>query len=80
MGSPRDYKEMMVAVQTGQTVDRDEMLSRLIDIQYERNDVSFERSKFRVRGDCVEIWPSYEEYAFRVEFWGDEVTSVREIT
>ncbi len=49
------------------------MLSRLIDIQYERNDISFERGKFRVRGDCVEIWPSYEEYAFRVELWGDEV-------
>ena len=45
----------------------------MIDIQYERNDVAFERSRFRVRGDCVEVWPAYEEYAFRIEFWGDEV-------
>lgn len=73
LGSPEDYRKMMVALSRGQTVDRDEMLRRLVDIQYERNDVSFERCKFRVRGDCVEIWPSYEEFAFRVEFWGDEV-------
>ena len=46
---------------------------QLVDIQYDRNDVAFERGKFRVRGDCVEIWPSYEEYAFRIELWGDEV-------
>jgi excinuclease ABC subunit B len=73
LGSPEDYKEMMVALQRGLEVDRDEMLSKLVDIQYERNDVSFGRGKFRVRGDCVELWPSYEEYGFRVEFWGDEV-------
>jgi excinuclease ABC subunit B len=64
---------MMVALKRGQMIDRDEMLMKLVDIQYDRNDVSFERTKFRVRGDCVELWPSYEEYAFRVEFWGDEV-------
>ena len=64
---------MMVSLRTGQVIDRDRMLSKLIDIQYERNDVSFERSRFRVRGDCVEIWPSYEEFAYRVELWGDEV-------
>ncbi len=73
LGSPDDYKSMMVALRRGERIDRDEMLMRLIDIQYERNDVSFERSKFRVRGDCVEIWPSYEEFAFRVELWGDEI-------
>lgn len=73
LGSPDDYRQMMVPLKRGQTVDRDEMLSQLVDIQYERNDVSFERSKFRVRGDCVEVWPSYEEYAFRIELWGDEV-------
>ena len=72
LGSPEDYKSMMVALEKGQTIDRDEMLSRLIDIQYERNDVGFERSKMRVRGDCVEIWPAYEEFAFRIELWGDE--------
>ncbi|TVS14119.1 MAG: excinuclease ABC subunit UvrB [Planctomycetaceae bacterium] len=73
LGSPADYREMMVGLQRGQEIDRDEMLRKLVDIQYDRNDVGFERGKFRVRGDCVEIWPSYEEYAFRVEFWGDEV-------
>ena len=73
LGSPEDYRSMMVQLELGQTIDRDRMLSKLVDVQYERNDISFERGKFRVRGDCVEIWPSYEEYALRVEFWGDEV-------
>ena len=73
LGSPKDYKAMMVPVRKGETIDRDDMLMKLVDIQYERNDISFERSKFRVRGDCVEVWPSYEEYAFRIELWGDTV-------
>jgi excinuclease ABC subunit B len=73
LGSPDDYKSLMVALSRGQVIDRDEMLLRFVQIQYERNDVSFERSKFRVRGDCVELWPAYEEYGFRIEFWGDEV-------
>ena len=73
LGSPDDYREMMVSIQVGDMVDRDEILRRLVDVQYERNDVAFERSRFRVRGDCVEIWPSYEEFAVRIELWGDEV-------
>lgn len=73
LGSPEDYRSMMVSIRKGQVVDRDEMLSQLIDIQYQRNDVAFERSRFRVRGDCVDVWPAYEEYAFRIEFWGDEI-------
>ncbi|NLS90800.1 MAG: excinuclease ABC subunit UvrB [Planctomycetaceae bacterium] len=73
LGSPDDYREMMVALRVGQEVERDRMLARLVDIQYERNDVAFERGRFRVRGDCVEVFPSYEEFAVRVEFWGDEV-------
>ena len=73
LGSPDDYKSMMVSLKKGETIDRDEMLGKLVDIQYERNDVAFERTKFRVRGDTVEIWPSYEEFGFRVEFWGDEI-------
>ncbi|MBL9090140.1 MAG: excinuclease ABC subunit UvrB [Planctomycetaceae bacterium] len=76
LGSPEDYKAMMVSLYRGQQVDRDEMLSKLVDIQYERNDYAFERTKFRVRGDCVELWPSYEEFAYRIEFWGDEVESL----
>jgi excinuclease ABC subunit B len=73
LGSPEDYKAMMVGVRVGQQVDRDEMLARLVDIQYDRNDTDPQRGKFRVRGDCVEIWPSYEEFAYRIEFWGDEI-------
>ncbi len=73
LGSPEDYRRMMVALSRGESVDRDEMLNRLIDIQYQRNDVAFERTKFRVRGDCVEVWPSYEEFAYRIELWGDEI-------
>ena len=64
LGSPDDYKNMMVALKKGDTIDRDDMLTKLIDIQYSRNDVAFERGKFRVRGDTVEIWPSYEEYGY----------------
>ncbi|WP_315858767.1 excinuclease ABC subunit UvrB [Blastopirellula sediminis] len=73
LGSPSDYKAMMVSVARGQIIDRDEVLGKLVGILYERNDVAFERSKFRVRGDCIEIWPSYEEFAYRIELWGDEV-------
>ena len=73
LGSPEDYKQMMVGMQVGQQLDRDDVLARLVDIQYDRNDTDPARGKFRVRGDCVEIWPSYEEFAFRVEFWGDEI-------
>lgn len=76
LGSPDDYKKMMVSLRKGQMIDRDEMLMKLVDIQYDRNDVAFERSKFRVRGDCVELWPAYEEFAFRIEFWGDEVDAL----
>lgn len=73
LGSPADYKAMMVGVSVGDVLDRDAMLARLVDIQYERNDTDPSRGKFRVRGDSVEVWPSYEEFAYRLEFWGDEV-------
>jgi len=73
LGSPADYKAMMVPLRRGERIDRDLILTRLIDIQYERNDVAFERAKFRVRGDCIEVWPSYEEFALRIELWGDEI-------
>ncbi len=73
IGSPEDYRAMTVGLELGARVDRDELLARLVEIQYERNDYDFGRGKFRVRGDCVELWPSYEDFAFRIEFWGDEV-------
>ncbi|MCH8924302.1 MAG: DEAD/DEAH box helicase family protein, partial [Planctomycetes bacterium] len=73
LGSPEDYKDMMIGLTRGDVIDRDEMLRRLVDIQYQRNDVEFARGKFRVRGDCVELWPAYEQFALRIEFWGDDV-------
>jgi excinuclease ABC subunit B len=73
LGSPEDYRQMMVGVAKGSVLDRDAMLAKLVDIQYERNDTDPSRGKFRVRGDSVEVWPSYEEFAYRIEFWGDEV-------
>ena len=73
LGSPKDYLEMMVTLRPGDTADRDELLLRLIDIQYDRNDFEPSRGKFRVRGDVVEVWPAYEEFAYRIELWGDEV-------
>lgn len=76
LGSPTDYKRMMVHVQRGETLDRDKMLFRLVDIQYQRNDFEFTRGKFRVRGDVVEVWPAAEEFAFRIELFGDEVEAL----
>ncbi|MCZ2342361.1 MAG: excinuclease ABC subunit UvrB, partial [Bacteroidales bacterium] len=76
LGSPEDYKRMMVRLVKGEIIDRDQLLTRLVDIQYQRNDVAFERGKFRVRGDTIEIWPSAEEYAYRVELFGDEVDAM----
>src|SRR5215469_2624355 len=76
LGSPSDYKAMMVRVVKGETLDRDALLLKLVDIQYQRNDVAFERGKFRVRGDVVEVWPAYEEFALRIELFGDEVENL----
>ncbi|MFN4258735.1 MAG: excinuclease ABC subunit UvrB [Gemmataceae bacterium] len=76
LGSPSDYKAMMVRVVKGESVDRDQLLLRLVDIQYQRNDIAFERGKFRVRGDVIEVWPAYEEYALRIELFGDEVDAL----
>jgi excinuclease ABC subunit B len=73
LGSPEDYRKMMVRLQVGDSIDRDEVLLKFVDIQYERNDVSFERGKFRVRGDVIELWPAYEEIGYRIELFGDEV-------
>src|SRR3954449_1654701 len=76
LGSPEDYRKMMVRLKVGENIDRDEMLLRLVDIQYDRNDISFTRGKFRVRGDVVELWAAYEEIAYRIELFGDEVETL----
>jgi excinuclease ABC subunit B len=76
LGSPEDYKNLTVSLRVGDEMDRDDLLRRLVDIQYERNDVAFERGQFRVRGDSVEVRLSYEEYALRIEFWGDEIEAL----
>ncbi|HKB38987.1 MAG TPA: excinuclease ABC subunit UvrB [Gemmataceae bacterium] len=76
LGSPSDYKRMMVHVPRGAEIDRDNLLLRLVDIQYQRNDVAFTRGTFRVRGDTIEVWPAYEEFALRIELFGDEVETL----
>ena len=76
LGSPIDYKRMMVYLKKGDNIERDKLLLKLVDIQYERNDIAFERGRFRVRGDVVEVWPAYEEYALRIELFGDEVDAL----
>src|SRR3954453_5288122 len=76
LGSPADYKRMMIYLKKGATVERDNLLYRLVDIQYQRNDTAFERGNFRVRGDVIEVWPVSEEYAFRIELFGDEVDNL----
>jgi excinuclease ABC subunit B len=73
LGDPANYEDMSMRIERGQAIDRDELLSRLVDLNYERNDVDFTQGTFRVRGDTVEIYPMYGRYAVRVEFWGDEV-------
>ena len=73
LGDPRNYVDMAMRLEVGQQIARDELLSRLVDLNYERNDVDFTNGTFRVRGDTVEVFPMYGRYAVRVEFWGDEV-------
>ncbi|MDP9738480.1 UNVERIFIED_ORG: excinuclease ABC subunit B [Bacillus sp. B2I3] len=80
LGSPEEYREMVVSLRTGMEIDRNALLHRLVDIQYERNDIAFQRGSFRVRGDVVEIFPaSRDEHCVRVEFFGDEIDRIREV-
>ncbi|MFI5271858.1 MAG: excinuclease ABC subunit UvrB [Ktedonobacterales bacterium] len=79
LGSPEEYGEVVLALKTGETRRRDSVLRHLTNIQYERNDQNFTRGKFRVRGDVLEIYPSYEDLAVRVEFFGDEIERMVEI-
>ncbi len=76
LGSPIEYKKSVVPIRKGEETDRDDMLRKLIDLQYARNDIDFKRGTFRVRGDVVELRPSYEEFAYRIEFFGDEITTI----
>ena len=79
LGSPKDYLEMMVPLEVGAVIDRDRLLMKLVDIHYDRNDLELTRGKFRVRGDVVECWPAYEEIAYRIELWGDEIETLSRI-
>src|SRR5687767_6276580 len=76
LGSPIDYKKSVLPIRKGVETDRDEMLRKLVDLQYSCNDMDFKRATFRVRGDVVELHPSYEEFAYRIEFFGDEITNI----
>ncbi len=76
LGSPIEYKRSVVPIRKSEPTDRDDMLRRLIDLQYARNDIDFKRGTFRVRGDVVELRPSYEEFAYRIEFDGDQITRI----
>ena len=79
LGSPKDYQELVLKISKNEIFKRDNILERLINIHYERNDIDFHRGCFRVRGDVIEIFPSYLEYAFRIELWGDEIEAISEI-
>lgn len=80
LGDPIDYRSMVISLRTGMEKNRDELIQKLIEIQYERNDIGFTRNKFRVRGDVVEVYPVYSnENAIRIEFFGDEIDRISEI-
>ncbi|MCL2330890.1 MAG: excinuclease ABC subunit UvrB, partial [Phycisphaerae bacterium] len=76
LGSPEDFKQSVITVRAGMTLDRDELLRRLVDLQYSRNDIDFRRGTFRARGDVVEVHPANEEFAYRIEFFGDEIDRI----
>jgi excinuclease ABC subunit B len=79
LGDPIEYREQLVTVAAGERLGRDEVLAGLVRVRYQRNDVSFERGTFRVRGDTVEVYPAYDEQGVRIEFWGDEVERIAKI-
>jgi excinuclease ABC subunit B len=79
LGSPEAYYGMLLMLEKGQKVSRDQILKRLVEILYERNDADFRRGTFRVRGDVIELYPTYEDYAYRIELWGDEIDSLSQI-
>ncbi|MFN4907363.1 MAG: excinuclease ABC subunit UvrB [Planctomycetota bacterium] len=76
LGSPEMYSKMVVPIHVGDLLIREELLLKLVNTQYSRNEINFERGKFRIRGDTIEIWPPYEDFAIRLEFWGNEVEKI----
>ena len=76
LGDPEDYEAMVIGLELGQRIERDDLLRRLVDLQYERNDIDFGRGRFRVRGDCVDVQPACEEFAYRIELFGDQVDRI----
>src|SRR6476661_35542 len=79
LGSPEAYYGMLVMLEKGQKITRKDFLARLVEILYDRNDHDFRRGTFRVRGDVVEVFPTYDDYAYRIEFWGDEIESLSQV-
>jgi excinuclease ABC subunit B len=79
LGSPEDYKSSLITITVGESFDRDELLRRFIDLQYERKDLTLERGTFRARGDVIELYPAYEQFAYRIEMFGDEIDKVEMI-
>ena len=79
LGSPKDYQDLVLKISKKEIIKRNNILERLINIHYERNDIDFHRGCFRVRGDVIEIFPSYLEYAFRIELWGEEIEAISEV-
>ena len=76
LGSPEEYKKMVMPMRVGQTVERDELLRGFVNLQYNRNDISFERGKFRVRGDTIEVYPAYEEFGYQIQMFGDRIETI----
>src|SRR5690242_4409959 len=79
LGSPEAYYGMLLMLEKGQKISRQQIVSKLVEILYERNDHDFRRGTFRVRGDVIEVYPTYEDYAYRIELWGDEIESLSQI-
>ncbi len=79
LGSPEAYYGMLLMLEKGQKISRNQILSRLVEILYERNDSDFRRGTFRVRGDVIEVYPTYDDNAFRIELWGDEIESLSQV-
>ncbi|HWB96531.1 MAG TPA: excinuclease ABC subunit UvrB [Bryobacteraceae bacterium] len=79
LGSPEAYYGMLLMLEKGQKISRNQIVARLVDILYERNDLDFRRGTFRVRGDVIEVYPTYDDYAYRIELWGDEIESLSQI-